>query len=86
MPVVKKSISITEPQNQWIKSQLDSGRYGNESELYRELIRKAQDEEKALAELRAALQEGERDIANGHFRTLSSKQDIKVLFSEIKTA
>ena len=86
MPVVKKSISITEPQNQWIKSQLDSGRYGNESELYRELIRKAQHEEKALAELRAALQDGEQDIANGQFRTLSSKQDIKALFSEIKTA
>jgi len=86
MAIVKKSISITEPQNQWVKRQLEDGRYGNESELYRELIRKAQKEEQALAELRAALMEGERDIAKGQFRKLSSKKDIKLLFSEVKTS
>ncbi len=38
MGMVKKSISVTENQEQWVKSQIDSGRFGNESEVFRDLI------------------------------------------------
>ena len=62
--MVKKSISITNQQDSWIKAQIESGHFGNESEVVRELIRERQiREEEAPAEIEAirkALIEGER--------------------------
>lgn len=40
--MVRKSISVTSQQNDWIKSQMEAGHYGNESEVLRELIRERQ--------------------------------------------
>ena len=63
MPMVKKSISVTDQQNSWIKAQIKTGHYGNESEVVRELIRERQlREQETSAEIeaiRAALIEGE---------------------------
>ena len=42
MPMVKKSISVTCQQDSWIKAQIKTGHYGNESEVVRELIRERQ--------------------------------------------
>jgi antitoxin ParD1/3/4 len=42
MAMVKKSITITNQQNNWIKAQIEIGHYGNESEVLRELIRERQ--------------------------------------------
>ncbi len=42
MTMVKKSISITNQQDSWIKEKVASGYYGNESEIIRELIREKQ--------------------------------------------
>lgn len=42
MGMVKKSISVTEQQNSWIKAQIQTGHFGNESEVIRELIRERQ--------------------------------------------
>ena len=39
MPMVKKSISVTEQQGSWIKAETKTGHYGKESEVVRELIR-----------------------------------------------
>jgi len=62
--MVKKSISITDKQDRWIKAQIESGHYGNESEVVRELIRERQmREQETTAEIeaiRAALIEGEQ--------------------------
>lgn len=64
MAMVKKSISITDQQDQWIKKQLESGHYGNESEVIRDLIRERQlrseEDAERIAEIRAALIDGER--------------------------
>ena len=64
MPMVKKSISVTDQQNSWIKAQIKTGHYGNESEVVRELIRERQlREQETSAEIeaiRAALVEGEQ--------------------------
>ena len=46
MTMVKKSISVTDQQDRWIKSQIESGHFGNESEVIRELIRERQIREK----------------------------------------
>lgn len=61
--MIKKSIAITEQQNAWVKAQLASGSYGNESEVFRDLIRERQAREQETAEeiaqIRALLAEAE---------------------------
>ena len=42
MAMVKKSITVTDQQDSWIKAQIEMGHYGNESEVVRELIRERQ--------------------------------------------
>ncbi|MCP4044564.1 MAG: type II toxin-antitoxin system ParD family antitoxin [Gammaproteobacteria bacterium] len=63
MAMVKKSISVTDQQNDWIKAQIESGHYGNESEVLRELIRERQMREQEtpaeIEAIRAALIAGE---------------------------
>jgi len=64
MAMVKKSISVTDKQNDWIKAQIETGHYGNESEVVRELIRERQiREQESSSEIKAirkALIEGEQ--------------------------
>ena len=64
MGMVKKSISITEQQDNWIKAQIETGHFGNESEIIRELIRERQLREQEtpaqIKAIRAALIEGEQ--------------------------
>jgi len=59
MVMLRKTITVTEQQNSWIKSQINSGQYGNDSEYLRELIRLDQANKEKIAMLRAALIEGE---------------------------
>jgi antitoxin ParD1/3/4 len=63
MPMVKKSISVTDQQDSWIKAQIKTGHYGNESEVVRELIRERQLRDREtpaeIEAIRAALIEGE---------------------------
>ena len=67
MGMVKKSISVTEKQDQWVKSQISSGHFGNESEVFRDLIRERQAKEKEnetseeIQAIRQALIEGEKN-------------------------
>ena len=42
MAMVKKSITVTSQQEAWIQSQIDSGYYGNDSEVIREALREKQ--------------------------------------------
>lgn len=59
MAMVKKSITITDQQASWIKSQIEIGYYGNESEVVRELIRerqiREQESESEITAIRAKL-------------------------------
>ena len=48
MPMVKKSISVTDQQDSWIKAQIKTGHYGNESEVVRELIRERQSRDQEI--------------------------------------
>jgi len=62
MPMVKKSITVTDIQNDWLQSQIDKGLYASDSELLRDLIRQKQqvDEDNLRVQaIRAALIEGE---------------------------
>ena len=57
--MLRKTITVTEQQNSWIKSQIDSGQYGNDSEYMRDLVRKDQEFNQKLSALQVALKEGE---------------------------
>lgn len=58
MGLVKKSITVTEQQNDWIKNRIVNGDYGNDSEYLRDLIRKDKSENEKFVRLKNALQEG----------------------------
>ncbi len=59
MSMIKKSIAITAGQDEWLKAQIETGQFGNESELVRELILERQLREEAtpaeIEAIRAAL-------------------------------
>ena len=78
--MVKKSISVTEPQNDWIRSQIATGHYGNDSELIRELIRERQLREQ---ETRADVDALRAKILKAEQSGFSTKTPTEIL-SEIK--
>jgi antitoxin ParD1/3/4 len=55
----RKTITLTEQQDDWVKGQIESGHFGNDSEYIRDLIRRDQQAKERLATLRQALVEGE---------------------------
>ncbi len=60
MPTVRKTITVTDQQDQWIAAQVQAGRFTNDSELIRDLIRREQERSADLLALRHALVEGEQ--------------------------
>lgn len=60
MATVRKTITLTDQQDGWIKAQVDAGHYTNDSEFIRDLIRREQERSNAVQAVRAALIEGEQ--------------------------
>lgn len=58
MALVKKSITVTDRQEQWIRDQIASGEYGNDSEYFRDLIRQDRKRKGQLGALQEAIVEG----------------------------
>ena len=58
MALVKKSITVTDRQEKWIRAQIDSGEYGNDSEYFRDLIRRDQEQNARFRALKEAIQDG----------------------------
>jgi antitoxin ParD1/3/4 len=59
MSTVRKTITLTNQQDGWIKAQIQAGHYTNDSEYIRDLIRREQERSAQTDALRAALIEGE---------------------------
>lgn len=59
MSMHRKTITLTEQQDDWVKAQIESGHFGNDSEYIRDLIRRDQLAKERLATLKQALAEGE---------------------------
>lgn len=57
--LVRKTITLTAVQDDWIKAQVAAGRYTNDSECIRDLIRGEQERNARIEAIRAALIEGE---------------------------
>ncbi|WP_121667458.1 type II toxin-antitoxin system ParD family antitoxin [Mesonia aquimarina] len=58
MSTVRKSITFTEQQEKWIKSQIEEGHFTNDSEYIRDLVRQDQRRNDKLAKLKLAIDEG----------------------------
>ncbi len=59
MAMIKKSITVTDKQEQWIQAQMATGHYASDSEVLRDLIRKEQDRNNEIEAIRAALLQAE---------------------------
>ena len=74
MGTVRKTITLTDKQDGWIKAQIDAGHYTNDSECLRDLIRREQERSGEIEAIRAALIEGEASGEPGLFDAGAFKQ------------
>ena len=58
MTTVRKTISLTSQQDQWVKAQIAAGRFTNDSEYIRDLIRRDLERSTSFHALQAAIREG----------------------------
>lgn len=58
--MARQSISLTEPNDEWLKSQIDSKEYTSKSELVNDLIRQARQQQRQVDWLRLRLQKAEK--------------------------
>ena len=58
MGTIRKTITLTELQDRWIKAQIAAGRFTNDSEYIRDLIRRDHERRAELEAVRAAVQKG----------------------------
>ena len=61
----RKTISLTAKDDAFIVGQVESGEYGNASEVVRAGLRLLEQEQLKLAALRKAIDDGDRDVAAG---------------------
>lgn len=74
MATVRKTITLTTQQDDWIAEQVASGSYTNDSEAIRDLIRQAQARHLEIETIRAALIEGEQSGEPQAFDFVAFKQ------------
>lgn len=60
MNTVRKTITLTDSQNDWVKSRIIKGDFTNDSEYFRDLIRRDQERNAGIEQLRTALISGEQ--------------------------
>jgi len=58
--VARQSISLTKPNDEWLKSQLENQEYSSKSELINDLIRQARKQQVQIDWIRAKLDKSER--------------------------
>jgi len=79
------NVSLTPALEKLVQQKVQSGLYNNASEVIREALRlmKETDEVRRakLKKLKAALAEGEADVASGRFTALQNDEDIDAFFA-----
>jgi len=58
--MARQSITLTKPNDEWLKAQVDSQEYTSKSEVVNDLIRKARRDNEEIKLIRAKLIEGEK--------------------------
>jgi antitoxin ParD1/3/4 len=74
MATVTKTIILTEQQDAWIAAEIEAGRYTDDSDAVRDLIRREQERSGELNMIRHALLEGERSGVPERFDFAAFKQ------------
>lgn len=69
----RQSISFTEPNDEWLKSQVDNNEYASKSELVNDLIRQARNQQVQIDWVKAKLEKAENSGL-----TTDSKEQILV--------
>lgn len=69
----RQSISLTEPNDEWLKSQIDSKEYASKSELVNDLIRQARNQHQQIDLIKLKLEKAEQS----GFTTDSKDQILK---------
>lgn len=69
--MARQSISLTEPNDEWLKRQVESNEYTSKSELINDLIRQARQQQRQIDWIRLKLEKAEQ---SGF--TTDSKEDI----------
>ena len=68
--MTRQSISFTQPNDEWLKAQVDSEEYSSKSELVNDLVRQARKQQRQIDWLRSKLERAE----NSGFTDDSRKQ------------
>lgn len=68
--MTRQSISLTEPNDEWLKSQINTKEYSSKSELVNDLIRQARHQQQKIDLIRMKLGKAEK----GGFTTDSKKE------------
>ena len=58
MAVTRKTITLSDQQDAWVKGRVANGDYTNDSEYFRDLIRRDQEQNARLHALKGAIKEG----------------------------
>ena len=58
MAAIRKTITLTKKQEEWINAQSAHGDFTNDSEYLRDLVRRGQEQNARFQALKAAIQEG----------------------------
>ncbi len=76
MGTTRKTITLTEQQDRWVKAQITAGQFTNDSEYFRDLIRRDQAGQADIEAIRAALIEGEQSGEPQPFENRQFKQEM----------
>ena len=79
MGTVRKTITLTNQQDNWIKAQIDAGHYTNDSEYIRDLIRREQERNAEIEAVRSALIEGEASGTPSPFNPDAFKKKMRAV-------
>lgn len=78
--MMRKTISMPDLMADWIAARIERGQFNNESEYFRDLVRRDQEEEERKAYLVSRLESGSEQLARGAYSDLNSDEEIDRLF------
>ncbi|MFN7055051.1 type II toxin-antitoxin system ParD family antitoxin [Hyphomonas sp.] len=78
--MMRKTISMPDRMAAWIAARIEQGQFNNESEYFRDLVRRDQEEEARKAYLLSRLDAGAEQLARGAYTDLTTEEEIDRLF------
>jgi antitoxin ParD1/3/4 len=77
--MIRQSISLTEPNDEWLNSQILSKEYSSKSELVNDLIRQARAQQKQIDWIRMKLEKAEKSGFTSESKSEILKQSKQLL-------